>query len=444
MSRNPPSNANSHTSNKRVAIQDPSEDNAVPPTGILTQPTKSVKKISPTDAALRVKNDSIATLHKSIQRLVDEEITPVLTALLNAKSEQNKADKMLKEDAPIPSSVAKLARKWRLEATDRVMDKQEFQTLSNRGAEILERCRKELGKLIGEAKQLTAEDLWEEFIELYCEFLPFLVDNAMEQLNIQNYPDMLAAIDLIHEKTDDIIGITKLTLEKFLTLFKKHNKLAVLPLPSNPSAREAFITTVNRINSGDGGNGNSLLQIEAGEMDTSTANTTGRVVMVNKTMTMLKGLLFDPFDEFNGGKKKNDETSRLSAYADRKRRERKANRCAEIIASIPPVDNPTLKGAAKKAADERMGPLERRVQSLEDRDRNRNLNSNGSERNNAARKQTKSRGKPMNQQKKGGKGKNGRGDKNNDSGGGKGRRGKGHSNKESNARRQNSRTEMRK
>ena len=198
---------------------------------------------------------------------------------------------------------------------------------------------------------------------------------------------------------------------------------------------------MNRINNGNNGNENSLL-IEAGEMDTSASNTTGRVVMVNKTMTMLKGLLFDPFDEFNGGKKKNDETSRLSAYADRKRRERKANRCAEIIASIPPVDNPTLKGAAKKAADERISPLERRVQSLEDRANH--LNSKGSERNNAARKQTKSRDKPSNQQKKGGKGKNGRGDKNNDSGGGKGRRGKGHSAKESNARQRNSRTEMRK
>ena len=111
MSRNQSSNANNQNSNKRVAIQEPSEGNAVPPTGILAQPTYSVKKISPTDAALRMKDGFIATLHTSIQRLVDEESTQVLNALKNAKSEQIKADKMLKEDAPIPSSVAKLAKK---------------------------------------------------------------------------------------------------------------------------------------------------------------------------------------------------------------------------------------------------------------------------------------------------------------------------------------------
>ena len=163
--------------------------------------------------------------------------------------------------------------------------------------------------------------------------------------------------------------------------------------------------------------------------------------MVRKAMQHLHGLLIDPFQAFNSKKTLNDQSARFSAYAEKMRQEDKADRCAEILSSIPPVDNPTLKGAAKKAADERITPLERRVQSLEDQSKN----YHGSKRNNAAVKQTKSCGKSKTKNNSNkGKGGNDQGGSSKGSKKGKGNKGKSHSATKSNTNSRKSRTDRRK
>ena len=303
--------------------------------------------------------------------------------------------------------------------------------------------------MVGETTKLTADYMQEEYVKKYCKFLKFLASFTMVQLCIEDYPEDMAAVDIIHDQTDVILDGTGLTLEQFLVQFKKHNNLAVLPPPTCREAEQKpeFIYFVNKINTE-----NVVVQEESNqanrgvlaiEMDTSSSrpNVGGRVAMVRKVMQHLHGLLIDPFQAFNSKKTLNDQSARFSAYAEKMRQEDKADRCAEILSSIPPVDNPTLKGAAKKAADERITPLERRVQSLEDQTKN----YHGSKRNNAAVKQTKSCGKSKTKNNSNkGKGGNDQGGSSKGSKKGKGNKGKSHSATKSNTNSRKSRTDRRK
>ena len=61
-----------------------------------------------------------ATLHKNLQCLVNERAKPVLDALMDATKKKKSADKMLEEDAPVPQSVQKILKKFKLEAPNEV------------------------------------------------------------------------------------------------------------------------------------------------------------------------------------------------------------------------------------------------------------------------------------------------------------------------------------
>ena len=110
MSRNQPSDLTTPTSNKRVA-KDPLEGNATHPAGVLKQPIAT--GTNPTDAALKTMYESIETLHPMLRRLVEDEVRPLLCALIKAKK-QTSANKMLKDDAPTPNLVTKLVTNGKL------------------------------------------------------------------------------------------------------------------------------------------------------------------------------------------------------------------------------------------------------------------------------------------------------------------------------------------
>ena len=110
MSRDPPSSLNNRPSAKRVAIQLPSDSHDEHPTGILKQPTVTVK--SPTEAATKMMEDYTVTLHPNLQRLVAEKAKPVLDSLMDATKKKKSAGKMLEDDAPVPQSVQKILRKF--------------------------------------------------------------------------------------------------------------------------------------------------------------------------------------------------------------------------------------------------------------------------------------------------------------------------------------------
>ena len=169
MSQIPPSSLNNRPSAKRVAIQLPSDSHVEHPTGILKQPADTVK--SPTEAATKMMDDYTATLHPNLQRLVNKKVKPVLNALMHTTKKKKSADKMLDDDAPVPQSVQKILKMFKLEALNEVKKKQEFQTISNKAADIVERCKRDLGKLVSEANKLTADHLQEEFVKRYCNFL---------------------------------------------------------------------------------------------------------------------------------------------------------------------------------------------------------------------------------------------------------------------------------
>ena len=147
---------------------------------------------------------------------------------------------------------------------------------------------------------MTADYLQEIAVEMYCHFLLFLVDSAMVQLCIEGYPDVVAAVDLIHDKTDDILNITKLPLDKFLPLFKQYNGLAIIPRPTIPVPKRDFVLLVDKLNQesttqeGDDQDAKNDEDTDMESPASSPLNTNGRVVIVNKTMELLAGLLWEP------------------------------------------------------------------------------------------------------------------------------------------------------
>ena len=102
MSRNQPSDSTALTSNS-VAVQNSQEGNTSHPTGVFKQPIET--GTNPTNAVLKMMNEPIATLHSTLRRLVEDEGRPLLCALIKAEQKRTSANKMLKNDAPIPSSV---------------------------------------------------------------------------------------------------------------------------------------------------------------------------------------------------------------------------------------------------------------------------------------------------------------------------------------------------
>ena len=325
MSRNQPSKLTAPTSNKRVA-EDPLEGNATHPAGVLKQPIAT--GTNPTDAALKTMNEFIATLHPTLRRLVEDEVRPLLCALIEAERKRTSANKMLKDNAPIPSSVLRLLRKWKVKAPNEVKERQEFKTLSEESAAILERCQNDLARIVGRASKLTADYLQEIAVEMYCRFLLFLVDNAMVQLCIEGYPDVVAAVDLIHDKTDHILNITKLTLDKFLPLFKQHNGLATLPRPTIPVPRRDFVLLVDKLNQesttqeGDDQDAKNDEDADMESLASSPLNTGGRVVMVNKTMELLAGLLWEPWAKYCEENTAKNKSNRLLAYVEKARKKK--------------------------------------------------------------------------------------------------------------------------
>ena len=96
-----------------------------------------------------------ATLHKNLQCLVNERAKPVLDALMDATKKKKSAGKMLEDDAPVPQSVQKILKKFKLEAPNEVKERQEFKTLSNKAADyIIERCKKRPRKSSRQGKQI--------------------------------------------------------------------------------------------------------------------------------------------------------------------------------------------------------------------------------------------------------------------------------------------------
>ena len=102
----------------------------------------------------------------------------------------------------------------------------------------------------------------------------------------------MATIDVIHDRTDYITSHFNIPRDQFLALFKRHNGLTKLPTPSNPSPNKDFVLLINKLNkAGDSHNAMIGEDMDMESLTSSPPNTGGRVVMANKKMELLKGLL---------------------------------------------------------------------------------------------------------------------------------------------------------
>ena len=280
MSRNQPSNSTALTSTS-VAVQNSQEGNTLHSTGVFKQPMIKTGT-NPTNAALKMMNEIIATLHTILQRLVEDEGRPLLCVLIKAEQKQTSANKMLKNDAPIPSLVLRLARKRIVFVSNEVKERQEFKSLSEESATILERCLNDLRRIVDQATTLKADYLQEIAVKMYCHFLLFLVDNDKVQ---------------------------------FLKLFKRYNGLATLPTPTNPAPK----TTQE----GDDQDAKNDEDTVMESLASSPLNTGGRVVMVNKTMELLAGLLWEPWAKYCEENTDKNKSNRLLAYVEKVRKKKK-------------------------------------------------------------------------------------------------------------------------
>ena len=120
---------------------------------------------------------------------------------------------------------------------------------------------------------------------MYCHFLLFLVDNDKVQ---------------------------------FLKLFKRYNGLAPLPTPTNPAPK----TTQE----GDDQDAKNDEDIDMESPASSPPNTGGRVVMVNKTMKLLAGLLWEPWAKYCKENIAKNKSNRLLAYVEQVRKKKNKER----------------------------------------------------------------------------------------------------------------------
>ena len=198
---------------------------------------------------------------------------PLLCVLIKAEEKQTSANKMLKNDVPLPSSVLRLVRKWIVFVLNKMKERQEFKSLSKESTAILERCLNDLRRIVDQATILKADYLQEITVKMYCHFLRFLVDNYKAQ---------------------------------FFKLFKRHNGLATLLAPTNPTPKKDFVLLANKLDQEstmqewDDQDAKKDEGIDMESPASSPPNKGGQVVVVNKTIELLAGLLWEPWAEYCG------------------------------------------------------------------------------------------------------------------------------------------------
>ena len=175
MSLDPMPNLTASSSHKRVVIgghpQDTTPANQ-PPTGSHKQ---IIRTESPKENALTAIKKFTMTLPSNLQDLVLEDGQKLFKVKAVAITTSAKANKITNDDDYLPKLCHDFGQSFKIMLPDKVMESEEYQTLSEEADTAIGRCRKALAEIINQGTKLTARQLDVEYAAKHCTTLVSLV-----------------------------------------------------------------------------------------------------------------------------------------------------------------------------------------------------------------------------------------------------------------------------
>lgn len=234
---------------RRVEFRKPISEVRQPFANTLTSPPITTELPTPLEAAMAISAEYIATLHSGLITF----LTSLSQACLGAYSDyyQNtaKSTEMRLNPHHIPTSVKKI--KLRLQPLDEIKESEGVKALQHElDAEIEELQRKLRDKYVRPLEVLNGEAYKRRFHITICQMMRKAAQAFIAQLNIRDYSEDKAVMDLFSSQRAELLLKYPLPIEisHLLQLYKEANtgEISKLPLPTTQNDETTAI--INQIN----------------------------------------------------------------------------------------------------------------------------------------------------------------------------------------------------
>ena len=415
-----PGFATANSSTKRARGNDDSANDgsavgsgSATPVGKNKSANKQVKSTSPLAAALAEVKIGMKSLPKVSHPFLEAEITKVLRSGAQYRQEYD----TYTETKSTSNYVASSARKLNIElqaSTSDIQESQAFTTLRDSFKAKMEEIRIELTRdFILPAAKFTLDAKEKKFHTLVCNFAHTLAKMYIAQYEIQGYDETSAILDILVYRCDEFLSPFGMTLEGFLTLYKELFSLTTMPdpsiaLPENDHGMimRRAIDKVNNVTTTATSNTNTTttttttlavhnptnpfeeieqslfeldpngIQQRAAELmeedDDSipfgdTTSVGGRIHIMKLIHNTIVEVLIRPVIVYGDQMSINKESIRIKEALTSKQLDSTSKRISLVLGSEPPAPQPVLKGVIQEVSDKGMKKLERRIQSIEDK-----------------------------------------------------------------------------
>jgi len=384
------------------------------PVGKNKSANKQVKSTSPLAAALAEVKIGMQSLPKVSHPFLEAEITKVLRSGAQYRQEYD----TYTETKSTSNYVASSARKLNIElqaSTSDIQESQAFTTLRDSFKAKMEEIRIEVTRdFILPAAKFTLDAKEKKFHTLVCNFVHTLAKMYIAQYEIQGYDETSAILDILVYRCDEFLSPFGMTLEGFLTLYKELFNLTTMPdpsiaLPENDHGMimRRAIDKVNNVTTTATSNTNTTtttttttlavhnptnafeeieqslferdpdgIQQRAEELmeedDDSipfgdTTSVGGRIHIMKLIHNTIVEVLIRPVIAYGDQMSINKESIRIKEALTSKQLDSTSKRISLVLGNEPPAPQPVLKGVIKEVSDMGMKKLERRIQSIEDK-----------------------------------------------------------------------------
>lgn len=234
---------------RRVEFRHPISESRYPSSTNQTSPTNATELSTPLEAAMALSAGYIATLHSGLVTFLSSLSQKCLEAYSDYHQNTAKNKEMHLNPHHIPTSVKKL--KLTLQPLDEIKDSEGIKALQTElDAEIEVLHRKLRDKYIRPVEALNIEAYKRRFQFAVCRMLRQAAQVFIAQLDIKNYSEDKAIVDLLTSQQSNLLLSPLFPLEKsdLLQLYKEANINDITKLPLPTKHDDNYTTIIDKIN----------------------------------------------------------------------------------------------------------------------------------------------------------------------------------------------------
>ena len=184
---------------------------------------------SPSAAAKACSKAAVGSLHHLLRPHFQELAEKFILAFSTWYYKDKKLKKM-KSDADFIPSPAKVG--LTLEPFEEVRKSEEFNTLAERLASVVDTCQREFRDIILACTDLNVKSQKRNIQKSFAIALPAIAEGFLALDNVKNYPKHQVVSDLLDQHQDEMIGHLNVSRADFNEIYKTTHELTTLPTSS--------------------------------------------------------------------------------------------------------------------------------------------------------------------------------------------------------------------